>query len=222
MLPKSPLATAVLLTATVLWAGAAKATLISIGLQEDGGAISTVATDLGTGNAFFSGGFGTYVVNNVSGTGSPILPQPQLLTNSTNITAGGGNHVLNVFVTEQGLSSPTGVAQFLSRFSSTLLTGAVTSVVETTFLSTSNALYGGSQLSTATFTAAGPSILDGNISPSLAPVYSETAEYTITTTGAGNVQDAIVISTPEPTSLVLLGGGMAGLLALRRRLVPGD
>jgi hypothetical protein len=154
-----PLAAAVLLIAPVLWAGPAKATLISIGLQEDGGALSTVSTDLGTGNAFFSGLFGTYVVNNVSGTGSPLLPQPQLLTNSTNVTAGSGNHVLNVFITEQGLSSPTGIAQFLSRFSSTLITGAVTSVVETTFLSTSNALYGGSQLSTATFTAAGPTIL---------------------------------------------------------------
>jgi hypothetical protein len=149
------------------------------------------------------------------------LPQPQLLTNSTNVTSTSGNHVLNVFITEQGLSSPTGIAQFLSRFSATL-NGAVTSVVETTFLSTSNALYGGSQLSTATFTATGPSILGNKNSPSLAPLYSETAEYTITTSGAGNVTNAIAISTPEPASLVLLGGGMAGLLALRRRLVLGD
>jgi hypothetical protein len=213
----------VLLTATVLWAGAAKATLISIGLQEDGGAISTVATDSATpGNAFFSGAFGTYVVNNVSGIGSPILLQPQLLTNSTNVTSVSGNHVLNVFITEQGLSSPTGIAQFLSNFASTLLTGAVTSVVETTFLSTSNALYGGSQLSTATFTAAGPPVLGKNNSPSLAPSYSETAEYTITTSGAGQVSNAIAISMPEPMSLVLLGSGFAGLLALRRRLVLGD
>jgi hypothetical protein len=104
MRPKSSLATAVLLTAPMLWAVPAKASLISIGLQEDGGAISTVATDSGTRIAFFSGSFSTYVVNNVSGIGSPILPQPQLLTNSTNINAGSGNHVLNVFITEQGLT----------------------------------------------------------------------------------------------------------------------
>jgi len=61
-----------------------------------------VVTDAGSGNAFFSGPLGTYIVNNVSGTGSPML------TNSINVTAGSGNHVLNVFITEQGLSSPTG------------------------------------------------------------------------------------------------------------------
>jgi len=169
----------------MLWAVPAKATLISIGLQEDGGAVSIVATDAGSGNAFFSGPFGTYIVNNVSGTGSPILPQPQLLTNSINVTAGSGNHVLNVFITEQGLSSPTGIAQFLSRFFSTLFSGAVTSVTETTLLSTSNA-HAGTQLSTATFTTTG-SILGTSNSPSLAPLFSETAEYTITTSGAANV-----------------------------------
>jgi hypothetical protein len=160
-------------------------------------------------------------VNNVSGTGSPILPQPLLLTNSTNITAGSGNHVLNVFITEQDLSSPTGIAQFLSRFSSTLFTGAVTSVVETTLLSTSNALYAGTQLSTATFTTGGFVVGTQN-SPSLAPLYSETAQYTITTSGAGNVVDAIVISTPEPASLTLFGVGLLSTLAFaRRRLGSG-
>lgn len=211
----SPIAAAVLLIAPMLWAAPAKATLISIGLQEDGGAISTVAAS-GSGNAFFSGSFDDYVVNNISGTGSPILPQPLLLTNSTNITAVSGNHVLNVFITEQDLSSPTGSAQFLSGFSSTLFTGAVTSVVETTLLSTSNALYAGTQLSTATFTAGG-FVLGSQNSPPLAPLYSETAQYTITTSGAGNVVDAIVISTPEPASLALIGVGLLSTLAFARR-----
>ena len=211
-----PIAAAVLLIAPMLWAAPAKAT-ISIGLQEDGGAISTVATDTSSGgNAFFSGPFGTYVVNNVSGIGSPILPQPLLLTNSTNVTAVSGNHVLNVFITEQDLSSPTGIAQFLSGFSSTLFTGAVTSVVETTLLSTSNALYAGTQLSTTTFTTGG-SVLGSQNSPSLSPLYSETAQYTITTSGAGNVADAIVISTPEPASLALFGVGLLSTLAFARR-----
>jgi hypothetical protein len=210
-----PIAAAVLLIAPMLWAAPAKATLISIGLQEDGGVISTVATS-GSGNAFFSGSFGDYVVNNISGTGSPILPQPLLLTNSTNITAVSGNHVLNVFITEQDLSSPTGSAQFLSGFSSTVITGAVTSVVETTLLSTSNALYAGTQLSAATFTTGG-FVLGSQNSPPLAPLYSETAQYTITTSGPGNVVDAIVISTPEPASLALIGVGLLSTLAFGRR-----
>ena len=211
-----PIAAAVLLIAPMLWAAPAKATLISIGLQEDGGAISTVATS-GSGNAFFSGSFGDYVVNNISGTGSPILPQPLLLTNSTNVTAVSGNHVLNVFITEQDLSAPTGTAQFLSSFSSTVFTGAVTSVAETTLLSTSNALYAGTQLSTATFTTGGGFVLGSQNSPSLAPLYSETAQYTITTSGAGNVVGAIVISTPEPASLTLFGVGLLSTLAFARR-----
>ncbi len=117
-----------------------------------------------------------YTINNVSGTGSPILPQPQLLTNSINVNAGGGTHVLNVFITEQGLSLPVGSAQLLSGFTANLINGAVTSVVEQTLLSTTNALFSGTQMATATFTAIG-STTSLNSTPPLAPFYSETAMY---------------------------------------------
>ena len=151
----------------------AHADLISIGLQLNGGAITTVAT--GNGNAVFNGGFGAFSVNTVSGSGSPPLTEPTLLSNSINIQSGEGSNVLNVFVTEQGLSSPTGINQFLSSFTSNDIRGLVTSVLEQTLISTGNGLYTGTVLDSHTFTNIGVAS-STDATPSLAAPYSETAE----------------------------------------------
>lgn len=194
---------------------AAHADLISIGLSQDGGAISTVAS--GAGNAFFSGTFGAFAVNNISGTGTPPNPEPNLLTNSINVTTASAGHTLNVFITEQGLSSPIGINAFLSTFTSNAFIGKVASVGETTLLDIGNGLYGGTLLDSQTFTTIGiATSLDAT--PNLAAPYSETAEFVVTSAGSGSVNDTINITkAPEPATFAILGVGLVGLGFIRRR-----
>jgi hypothetical protein len=204
------------LGAAVLASTPARADLISIGISEDGGLISQEAS--GDGNASVSNlSFGTFTANNISGTGSPILTEPSLATSSLNVSTGTGSHVLNVFITEQGLSSfPTNLA--LSSFTSNLFSGAVTSVLEQTFISSSDALFTGTLLASQTFT--GLSIGSAlSAVPSLTAPFSETVEYTITTTGAGTVNDTInIAAVPEASTwaMMVLGFLGVGFLAYRR------
>ncbi len=117
-----------------------------------------------------------------------------------------------VWITEQDISSPAGVSNFLSGFTSNTWNGLVTSVTENTYLSDSNALFGGTKLATATFTTQSQSMNETVASPMLTSPYSETVEYILTFGGEGSANDTIDMSAvPEPASLALLGVGVFGL-----------
>jgi hypothetical protein len=199
-------------------ASTASAALISIGLQEagvNGGAVTTMAS--GTGSAVFSGAYGSFTLNTVSGATAPIVTD-SVNGNSLDVSSATPG-VLNVFITASGLTSPIGNIPFLSSFTENLLTGGITTLLQTG-LSTANALYAlTTPLGSANFTNIGTSVQTTTAATGSGP-YSVTEEYTITSTGVGNANSTIIVTAvPEPSTwaMMILGFLGVGFLAYRRK-----
>src|ERR1051325_8701823 len=87
---------------------------VFIGLQQNGGAITTVASGSGSVPIQYNAPFGNFEAGTVPLTGTPLLPPPQLL-NSTSISVnnnGGNAGTLNVYVTVTDIASPANLANF--------------------------------------------------------------------------------------------------------------
>lgn len=163
-----------------------------------------------------------HFAGSIDAIGSPILTQPTFDTNTidVNSTSNSGG-TLYIYITEQGLSQPSGISNFLSSFTANTFQGDVTSVTESTFVGTSNQLWTGTLLATYTFTGTGAPPAMTVLTPNLGPLFSETAEYVVTFFGTGSSDNTIIMSdppaaVPEPMSLVLLGSGMFCLGIIRR------
>ena len=211
-----------------LVAGAAKADPIYIGAQEagvNGGAITTVASNVS--GALLAGPFsyGTFSNNSVTGADTDELGGlPSLLDsgslNTSTTTAG----TINIFVTGQNLSG-AGIF-FDSSFTSNGMPRGWT-VTETTYISATTALYGGTELSTHTFTCTSGSFCGAQsfdapeASAGHAGIFSATDEFTITAISGGSANSTIDFSAGVPEAstwaMLMLGFAMVGFAGYRRK-----
>jgi PEP-CTERM motif len=215
---------ALAICALVTVTSSAHANTMEVAIQVDGGFLVPLSS--GTGSISLSGDLagGGLFTSSINATGFPILSQPQLSTSLLNVQSAPGTHVLDVFITQQGLSFPSGVNSFISSFSAQFTGLNAPSVLEQTFISPFNVLFAGTLLASANFPGVG-STSSTNNTPLLGSPYSETVEYRITTNGPGSVNATINLgpstSVPEPSTLLLAGFGLGGLLLLvsKRRLI---
>jgi hypothetical protein len=207
---KHTLATAALVGAVAV-AGASQAAIF-IGLKEagvNGGLVTTVAS--GPSSAIFAAAYGTFELELLTGQQGV---DPTILGSTTsdhNIRGSGGT--LDIYITRNNITG--GVPfHFLSSFTSNALP-AKWSVVESTYVSTSNQLFAGTLLSSHTFSALGTFLHPNDFLGGQAGPYSVTTRYTVTAPTTGSSFSTISIhdaSVPEPAAwaLMIMGFGAAG------------
>ncbi|HEX7944307.1 MAG TPA: PEPxxWA-CTERM sorting domain-containing protein [Phenylobacterium sp.] len=206
------------------FAGSANAAIF-IGLQQagvdgDGGGAACVSGGIctkasGAAAAVFFGTYGSFEMELLTGTQGV---DPALLgstTSDTNSLGAGGT--LDVYVTRTDIDGPVPLS-FFSSFTSNVLPAGWT-VTQSTYVSTANALYTGTLLSSHLFTAADTFSETKAFAGGAGP-YSVTTRYTLTAPTTGNALSTVAIaSVPEPGTwaLMITGFGGAGAMIRRRR-----
>ncbi len=200
------------------------ATTVSLSLQETG-VVGGISASSGTGFVSAPGGaYGDFVINNVSGTGSPIFTAPSLNLQTLNVSTMGltGSHTLTIELTETGLSGLANPLSFANGFTGVL--NGVTSETLSTYTDSSNAAFGMmNPVATTTFTT--PIVANSynqTVSAPTGSLFSETEVIVAVfgpTAGSDSLDSSILMTSavPEPASLALLGSGLLGFALIRRR-----
>jgi hypothetical protein len=186
---------------------------IFIALQESGVNSNTkhqVAS--GTTFATFGGAYGSFTLNAISGVETPL---PHLLDTNSIDVSGAKTGTLNVFITETGLTFPTGHQVLKSSFTENTITGNET-ITERTFLDPNNGKFTTTiPLGSKVFNTIGTNVQFTPVN--LTGTYSITTEYTIVSLGRGSSNSTINISAiPEASTWAMLLVGFGGLGAVLR------
>jgi len=208
-----------------LWASTANSATVTIGAAPGAGPLpapNTVASSPLGATSFScvscaAATWGVFSANQITATGRPIDPLPNILgSTSFQINAGEGG-TLRVFVTSQGNTDVS--SNWISSFTVNSLPSGW-SVREQTFIDTANGLF---TTTGATVTQLGNTLFNAigtSVAAALAPSgnnYSVTHLYTIVATGTGAALSTITLATPIPGALPLFAAGLLGLWALGRR-----